>query len=146
MGRVNTPKLTASARIELENGLKTSNNHAFRKRCQTVLLKSDGRHSIDVGKIVGMSNVSVNSWLKRYKAEGIEGLLTKSGRGRKSIIRKVEDQEAILASIKLNRQRISHAKAEWESQREEASTPVGIDTFRNFLKVLADDINASEKE
>ena len=58
MGRVNTPILTESSQIELETLFKKSNSHSFRKRCQTILLKADGRHSKDVGLIVGMSHVS----------------------------------------------------------------------------------------
>ena len=60
MGRVNTPILSAEAHKVLETHYKTSLNHSFRKRCQSILLKSDGRTSEDVGKIVGMTNVSVN--------------------------------------------------------------------------------------
>ena len=115
-------------------------------RCHTILLKADGRKSKDVGQIVGMCHVSVNSWLERYKTEGINGLVTKPGRGRKPSINKLEDQPAILEAVKANRQRISMAKAEWESQRIEGSKPVGNDAFRNFLKVLAVDINESESE
>jgi hypothetical protein len=65
MERVNTPILSESQRTELENMYKKSNNHALRKRCQTILLKSDGRKSKDVGTIVDMNHISVNSWLSR---------------------------------------------------------------------------------
>ena len=94
-------------------------SHAARSRCQVILLKSEGRTSKDVGAIVGMCHVSVNSWLKRYNEEGIGGLLTKPGRGRKPSIRPQEDQEAILEAVKANRQRISLAKAEWEADTGE---------------------------
>jgi transposase len=146
MGRVNTPLLSESQRLELEQGLKNSASHAFRMRCQSILLKSAGRKSKEVGTIVGMCHVSVNSWLKRYKKEGLSGLLTKPGRGRKPSIQPHEDQEAILIAVQANRQRISLAKAEWEAQRAEGSKPVGIVAFRNFLKALAGDINGLESE
>jgi len=146
MGRVNTPVINEAERLALENGLRTSKSHAFRMRCQTILLKSDGRKSKDVASIVGMSHVSVNSWLKRYKDEGIQGLLTKPGRGRKALIDQVTDTTAIVAAVKANRSRISMAKAEWEAKRSEASRPVGREAFTNFLKALAQDISASEKE
>lgn len=146
MGRVNRPLLSEEQRKELENSFKTSGNHSFRMRCQTILLKADGRKSKDVGQIVGMCHVSVNSWLERYKTEGINGLATKPGRGRKPSINKSEDESAIIEAVQANRQRISLAKAEWESQRMEGSKPVGKEAFRNFLKVLAADINALESE
>ena len=63
-------------------------------------MKSDGHPSKDVGKIVGMSNISVNSWLNRYKLEGISGLDVKSGRGCKLKIEREKDEEEILASAK----------------------------------------------
>lgn len=92
------------------------------------------------------AGVSVNSWLKRYKDEGIAGLLTKAGRGRKPLIDKATDTEAIVEALKANRSRISMAKAEWEAKRSAGSAPVGREAFTNFLKTLAQDISASEKE
>jgi transposase len=146
MGRVNTPIITELERLALENGLRTSKSHAFRMRCQTILLKSDGRKSKDVAGIVGMCHVSVNSWLKRYKDEGIQGLLTKPGRGRKPLIEQHRDTAAIIEAVKANRSRIVIAKAEWEAKRSGSSKPVSREAFTNFLKTLAHDINASEKE
>jgi transposase len=146
MGRVNTPVVSEQQRAALEKGLKTSTSHAFRMRCQAILLKSDGRNSKEVGKIVGLCHVSVNSWLKRYNQQGMEGLVTKPGRGRKPSIHQAEDQEAILLAIKTNRQRISLAKADWQAQRSKDSKAVGTTAFRNFLKALADDTNGFESE
>lgn len=138
MGRVNKPLLTATQRTELETLQKKSNNHTLRKRCHTILLKADGRTSFDVGNIVGMTNVSVNSWVKRYKIEGINGLYTKPGRGCKPKIDREVDSSLIIESAKKHRQRLETAKAEWESQ---SGKSVSRDTFRRFLKVLVDDTN-----
>lgn len=144
MGRVNTPVLKTEEQATLEEALRKSGNHTFRMRCQTILLKAAGRKSKDVARIVGMSHVSVNSWLERYKKEGIVGLKTKPGRGRKAVLHKETDREAILEAVKANRQRISLAKSAWE--QAEPGKKVGRDTFRNFLKVLADDISGSGRE
>jgi len=138
MGRVNTPLLTTEQRKELEEGLKKSTIHSFRMRCQSILLKSDGRTSKEVGFITGMSHVSVNSWLNRYKAEGISGLCTKPGRGRKPVLTEEEDKAGILEAIKVNRQRMRTAKAEWETK---SGKSVSDSTFKAFLKSLADDIS-----
>ena len=139
MRRVNTPVLTPSQRQALESGLKQGTSHCFRMRCQSILLKSEGRISKDVGSITGMSNVSVNSWVNRYKAEGISGLQTQPGRGRKAILSKSEDKASIFESIKANRHRMRTAKAEWESK---SGKSVSDSTFKAFLKSLAEDINA----
>ena len=143
MGRVNTPVLTEEERELLEKEIKTTENNAFRLRCQVILLKAARRKSEDVGQIVGMCHVRVNSWLKRYKEGGLLGLKTKPGRGRKPKINKLTDQAGILEAVKANRQRISLAKAAWEAQRPANSKAVGRDTFRNFLKVLVGDISES---
>lgn len=136
MGRVNTPILDSAAKKALEEGFKTGKKHAFRVRCQLVLLKSENRKSKEVASIVKMCEMSVNNWLVRYSEEGIEGLKTKAGRGRKPIINKVKDESEILESVKANRQRLQTAKAEWEAQ---SGKSVSRDTLRRFLKVLADD-------
>ena len=129
MIRVNKPTLTNEQRKELEVGLKQG---------QSILLKSEGRTSKGVGDITGMCNVSVNNWVKRYNWEGISGLQTKPGRGRKQIISESKDKEAILSAIKSNRQRMRTAKAEWEQQ---IGKRVCDSTFKNFFKSLADDIS-----
>ena len=50
------------------------------------------------------------------------------------------DQEALRSAVEDNRQRITLAKAEWESQRAAGAPRVGRDTFRTFLKALVADI------
>ena len=138
MGRVNTPVLTSVQRKELETGLQKGKSHSFRMRCQSILLKSEGRTSKEVGSITGMCHISVNSWLTRYKLEGMSGLSTKSGRGRKPVLNREEDKAGILEAIKSNRQRMRTAKAEWEAK---SGKSVSDSTFKAFLKSLADDIN-----
>lgn len=138
MGRVNTPILTASALEELEHGFNIGKKAAFRKRCQVIILKSQGRTSKDVGQITGMSHISVNSWLKRYKESGILGLHTRPGRGRKPKLSKTADSERIVSLVKSHWQRLKLAKAEWEA---ESGRQVSLNTFKTFLKALVADIN-----
>jgi transposase len=129
MGRVNTPLLSPAQRRELAEGIREGKSHSFRMRCQCVLLKSEGRTSKAVGSIINMCNVSVDNWVKRYKSDGISGLQTKSGRGRRPIIDEKTDKESVLLSIKSNRQRMQTAKAEWEQQ---SGKKVCINTFKRF--------------
>ncbi len=138
MGRVNTPILIESERSALENLYKISDNHTLRKRCQTILLKADGRSSKDVGAIVGMNHISVNRWLSRYKTDGLAGLVTKPGRGPKRKIDLSLDGEAVLALAKKHRQKVDLAKSEWEAV---SGKKLHRETFRRFLKSLAEDIS-----
>ena len=135
MSRVNTPKLTEQGKKDLENGYRSDKSHAFRLRCQLILLKSESRNSIDVASIVKMCEMSVNNWVNRYKKYGIEGLRTKPGRGRKPHLNKELDEASILEAVKDNRQRVETAKAEWEASQQ-GNRSVSRETFRRFLKAL----------
>ncbi len=139
MGRIKTLGLTPEQREALDQGLRNGKTHAFRKRCQLVLLKEQGRTSVEVGSIVGMCEMTVNNWLSRYEQEGLEGLLTKPGRGRRAKLNPAKDAQPVLSAVKANRQRLLTAKAEFEA---EGGTKVSRDTLRRFLKSLADDTNA----
>lgn len=114
MSRVNTPLLSESAKLALEQGARTGKTPCFRTRCEVILLKALGLTSEEVGKFTAMTYVSVNAWTKRYKEEGIDGLKTKPGRGRKSLLAVKTDKESVLQTIKATRQRTQTAKAEWK--------------------------------
>lgn len=82
-----------------------------------MLLKASGRTSHDIAEVVGLCYVSVNSWVRRYRQEGIKGLETRPGRGRKPLLTVAADQVVVRSAVEANRQRIALVKAEWESQR-----------------------------
>jgi len=114
MGKTKVIKLTAGQREELENGYRNGQTHSFRQRCQMILLKSEERTSIEVVSILGSCEMTVNNWLKRYESEGIQGLQTRPGRGRKAILQAV-DLEQVKRAVKQSRQKISVARAELEA-------------------------------
>ena len=139
MGRVNTPLLSESAKSAPESRARTGKTSSFRIRCEVLLLKAMDLTSEQVANLTSMTYVSVNAWTRRYKEEGIEGLKTKPGRGRKAVLEVEVDQESVLQTVKANRQRIQTAKAAWE---QETNKTVSLSTFKSFLKALADDISA----
>lgn len=55
-------------------------------RCRAILLKSEGFSSVCVGEQTEMTVQSVNGWVKRFESEGIKGLYTRPGQGRKPIL------------------------------------------------------------
>lgn len=138
MGRVNTPILSNSDKLALEQGIRTGNTPCFRSRCEVILLKATGLDSARVAALTTMTYVSVNKWTRRYKEEGLEGLQTKPGQGRKPLLEIAVDKEAVLQAAQANRQRIQTAKAEWEA---ESNKSVSLSTFKSFLKDLTDDIS-----
>lgn len=119
-------------------------NHTLRQRCQLVLLKATGCTSHDIGQVVGLCQVSVNSWPKRYREEGLKELETKPGRGRKLLLTTGVDGASVRAAVETNRQRITLAKAEWESQRAAGEPTASRDTFRAFLKALVANTSAAD--
>jgi transposase len=143
MSRVNTPTLTEAAKAELENRFRTDPSHTVRMRCQLILLKAQGRPSKEVALIVNTCEMTVNNWVNRYKSEGINGLLTKPGRGRKAIISTPDEQQAALTAIQADRQRLQSAKANWETQ---TGKTISRGAFRSFLKSVVAVTNASANE
>jgi transposase len=141
MGKIKTVELTEAQRSELEKGYRTGSSHAVRVRCQMILLKSERRPAKEIADLLGCCEVVVNNWLKRYEVEGIEGLLTKPGRGRKPILDAEKDLPSVKAAVAANRQRISLAKAELEV---ELGKPFSQKTLERYIKNMVLAINESE--
>lgn len=138
MGKILEIKLSPEQIRVLENGYKKGEKHFFRMRCLAVLLKAKGLSSPKIAVQVEMCQQSVNKWVHRFMAEGIEGLRNKPGQGAKPIISREADEEAIREAIQNDRQSLKAAKAAWESASgKEASES----TFRRFLSLLAQDID-----
>ena len=137
MGKITKIELSESERIKLNLGFKEGSSHCFRMRCKAVLLKSEGLSSEAIGKIVEMTQISVNNWVKRYLLEGISGLEPRKGRGRKPIM-DCSDEEAVRKAIENDRQSVNKAREAWQNAvGKEASES----TFKRFLSALAQDIS-----
>ena len=105
-----------------------------------ILLKSESKTSKEVATLLMTNEVSVNQWLARYKEQGLEGLRTKHGQGRKPILNKATDEQKIKAVVKKERQRLKLAKAELESDLDKEFS---LKTLKRFLKKLTADGNVS---
>ena len=137
MGKTRIIILTDEQRQSLEKGYKNGKSHALRKRCHIILLKSEKRSSEEVSTILKVSEPSVNTWLDRYETEGIMGLFTKKGRGRKSILNIETDEGVVRDAIKIERQRLTETQAIIAKKlNKEFSTK----TLKVFLKSLSADI------
>lgn len=130
-------ELTDAQRLQLEEGFHKGKSHAFRMRCRAILLKSKGLTSRAVGAQTEMTHISVNSWVKRFETEGISGLATRPGRGRKPIM-DCSDEEIVRKAIENDRQSVKKAKEAWQ---QASGKEVSESTFRAFLSALARDID-----
>ena len=141
MGKIKTVELTKAQRAALEKGYRTGSSHAFRLRCQLILLKSEQRTAAEIADLLGCCEVVVNNWLKRYESEGINGLRTRPGRGRKPVLDAEQDLPSVKAAVAANRQRISLAVAELEV---ELGKTFSTKTLQRYLKNMVLAINESE--
>ena len=130
-------ELSEAQRLELEKGYRMGEKHCFRMRCLALLLKAEGLSAAEVGERTGMEQHTVRKWLKRYEEEGIKGLETRPGRGRKPIM-DCSDEEAVRRAIEQDRQSVNKAREAWQqASGKEASES----TFKRFLSALAQDIS-----
>ena len=129
--------LTDSQRLQLMDGFRQGEKHVFRMRCRTILLKSEGLSSVSIGKQTQMTAQSVNGWIKRFETEGIKGLYTRPGQGRKPIM-DCSDEDAVRKAIESDRQSVRAAKEAWQNA---SGKQAGELTFRRFLSALAQDID-----
>jgi transposase len=135
--KIKTLKLTGVDMKSLTFGFRNGESHCFRMRCRAILLKSEGLSSICVGKQTEMTAQSVNGWVKRFEAEGINGLYTRPGQGRKPIM-DCSDEEAVRRAIESDRQSVRAAKEAWQNASGKKASNL---TFRRFLSALAQDID-----
>ena len=140
MGRIRRVELSELERAELEQGYRQGKSPAYRRRCQMILLKSQGRSSQEVARILGGCEVVVNTWLDRYQHEGLAGLQTRPGRGRTPIlnVHSQGDLEAVREAVAHNRQRLSVAKAQVE---EALGKRLCQRTLRRFVKKTVRDLS-----
>lgn len=140
LGKSRTIDLKPADRQALEHAFRTDTSHAFRQRCQIVLFKSEGRTSKEVAQLVKQHYVSVNAWLSRYEQAGLDGLRTKPGRGRKALLNKETDAPLVRQVVQNERQRLTQAKAQIESQ---TGRSMSLKTLQRFLKNLTAPTDAS---
>ena len=138
VNKIKVVLLSPESRSTLLTGYKQGKTHSYRLRCQALLLKSDvtkPRTSLAVAEQIGCCEMAVNNWMKRYEAEGIDGLRLKPGRGRKGILQKQSDFEAVRRAVASHRQRIGLAKADLEKELGKAFSTMTM-TLPRFLKKM----------
>lgn len=137
IAKIKVIQLTDEQRLQLEEGFRQGKSHAYRMRCRTILLKAKGLTSKEVGVQTEQTHISVNSCVKRFEAEGIKGLETRPGRGRKPIMDN-SDEDAVRIAIENDRQSVMKAKEAWQ---QASGKKASESTFRAFLSALARDID-----
>ena len=130
--KIKETRLSPEAKQALEDLYKTASNHSLRQRCKMVLLKSAGYSAKEVAVIAGSNMASVYNWLSRYHADGLAGLRTKPGQGRKPILEE-EHVSIVRAAVEQERQRLSQARQIIE---QNIGRKMSRETLTRFLKVI----------
>lgn len=135
--KITTLQLTDSEKRALEIAYQTGDSHCYRTRCKAILLKSQGKAASEIASFLDVSIPSVFNWINRYGENGINGLKTKSGSGRKPIIDS-SDEEIIRRAIEEDRQSVSKAREAWQNATGKEASDA---TLKRFLSVLVQDIS-----
>jgi transposase len=139
MKRLQVPPLTEEQLIELEELYQKTKVPRYRTRAQMVLLSAEnGLKAEEIARIVRESYITVLRWLKRYQAEGIEGLMDAPRIGRSTTV--TEDYRKRLKEAVRRRPRsLGLEYSMWTLRRladylaEETGIRVSYETIRREL-------------
>ena len=67
---------------ELRRLCKTQRDGRLRIRLQAVVLARQGQTAAQIAKILGYSHRAVQQWVRRYNAEGVDGLADRERSGK----------------------------------------------------------------
>lgn len=133
------PVPTAEELDALENLYRTTKEVRLRTRAQMILLAGEQRMTVPaIAKVVRETDQTVRNWLKRYLAEGIEGLKDRPGGGAPAKVTKAYEEQ-LLAAVRLRPRSLGQPYSMWTLQRlaeymaEQTGIRVGYETVRQVL-------------
>lgn len=123
----------------LDELYRTTRDVRLRQRTQVVLLAAEkGLVAAEIGGIVRLSEESVRRWLKRYEAEGIEGLKDAPRPGVAAVVTP-EYREQLVHIVRQRPRSLGQSFSLWTCQRladylaEETGIRVSDETVRRYL-------------
>ena len=137
---VEIPVLTVEELEALENLYRTTKEVRLRTRAQMILLAGEQRMTAPaIAKIVRENDQTVRNWLKRWMAEGIEGLKDRPMPGSPGKVTN-EYEEQLLQIVRRRPRSLGQPYSLWTLQRladymtEQISIRVSDETVRQLLK------------
>ncbi len=137
---IQIPSRDAAAVTALDEVYRHTRDVRLRTRAQMVLLAAEQHLAAPaIAAIVRESEETVRRWLKRYQAEGVEGLRDQHRGGAPA---KVTDtyREQLLAAVRRRPRSLDQPFSLWTLQRladylaEETGIRVGYETVRLYLR------------
>lgn len=136
---IRIPALTEEQRAALEEMYRKTKLPRVRTRAQMILLSAEqGLKAEEIAAIVRESAVTVLTWLKRYLAEGIQGLQDAPRAGRNATVTE-EFRKQLLESVRRRPRSMGLAYSMWTLQRladylvEKTGIRVSDETIRREL-------------
>jgi transposase len=140
MKAIQVPALTDEQRTELETVYRKTKAPRYRTRAQMVLLAADqGLSAPAIAVIVRESDDTVLRWLKRYGAEGVEGLMDAPKSGRPATVTEAYRAE-LLQVVRRRPRSLDLPFSLWTLQRlidylaEQTGARVAMGTMHRLLK------------
>ena len=140
MKAIRVPPLTEAQRAELDALYRTTKKPRLRTRAQMVLLSAEqGLKATEIAPIVRESDDTVLRWLKRYLAEGVNGLSDAPLPGRPTKLTETYRTE-LLAAVRRRPRSLDLPYSLWTLQRladylaEKTGLRVSDETVRQTLK------------
>jgi transposase len=140
MRPIHLPPTTPTQRAELDRLYRTTKVPRLRTRAQMVLLAAEqGLKVPQIARIVRESEATVLRWLKRYRAEGMEGLQDAPRPGRPSPLTETY-KDKLLAAVRRRPRSFGLPFSLWTLQRlvdylaEQTGIRVSDETVRRALK------------
>ena len=139
MRRIRLSPQSAEQIAALDKVYRTSKDRRLGQRAQIVLLAAEqGMVAAMIGQIVRLNEESVRKWLKRYEAEGIEGLKDDPRPGVEPIVTE-EYQTKLVAAVRRRPRSMGLPFSLWTLQRladymaQETGIRVSDETVRRYL-------------
>jgi len=125
----------------LDNVYRTSKDGRLRQRVQLILLAAEqDMVAAKIGEIVRLNEESVRKWLKRYEAEGLEGLKDEPRPGIAPTV--TEDyRTTLMATVRRRPRSLEQPFSMWTLQRladylaQETGIRVSAETVRRYLRL-----------
>jgi transposase len=139
MKRIQVPPFNEEQLTELEELYQKTKTPRLRTRAQIVLLSAEqDLKAEEIARIVRESHVTVLRWLKRYLAEGIEGLMDAPRPGRSTIVTEAYRKQ-LLDVVRRRPRSLGLEYSMWTLRRladylaEETGLRVSFETVRREL-------------
>jgi transposase len=139
MKRIQIPPLNKEQLSELEELYQKTDKPRYRTRAQMVLLSSEkSLKAEEIAQIVRESDITVLRWLKRYLAEGIEGLKDAPRPGRSVVVTEAY-RKRLLEVVRQRPRSLGLEYSMWTLQRlsdylaEETGIRISDETVRREL-------------